>query len=76
MFKLRQKSSRRNAKRKTLQIDRAEKYTSARHDGLGNQSGRDCGHKAVILPQSTENVASKNNNSYNECFLARVISSA
>ena len=31
MFKLRQKSSRRNAKRKTLQIDGAEKYTSARH---------------------------------------------
>ena len=31
MFKLRQKSSRRNAKRKTLKIDGAEKYTSARH---------------------------------------------
>ena len=33
MFKLRQKSNRRNAKRKkTLQIDGAEKYTSARHE--------------------------------------------
>ena len=32
MFKLRQKCNRRNAMRKNITYDGAEKYTSARHD--------------------------------------------